>query len=293
MKLAYYPGCTLKTKALNLDISAMAALEALGVDALELPRWNCCGAVFSLTDDDLIHHVAPVRNLVRTVEQGCDAVVTLCSQCYNTLARANLLMREDEEKRDTINRFMDEEPDYHGEVEVLHYLNFLRDHVGWDKIKAQIKKPLTGLKVAPYYGCALLRPTEVSIDGPGPVIFDEFLATLGAEPVRFGASAECCGSYQCLIHPEAETERVAKVLESANQSTADAIALSCPLCEYNLGGRQGMVLEAHGELEPVPTFYFSQLLALALGLDPSVCQFDLNEASALKLVQDKDFVPTT
>jgi heterodisulfide reductase subunit B2 len=130
MKIGYYPGCTLKTKAKNLEDAALAALEALGIEVTELERWNCCGAVYSLADDDLIHHVAAVRDLVRAQEQGYDKVVTLCSQCYNVLARANLMMREDEEKRDTINRFMDEEPDYRGEVEVVHFLGILRDDIG-------------------------------------------------------------------------------------------------------------------------------------------------------------------
>ncbi len=294
MKLAYYPGCTLKTKAQNLDRSAMAALEALGVEALELPRWNCCGAVFSLADDDLIHHLAPVRNLIRTMESGCDTLVTLCSQCYNTLARANLLMREDAEKRDTINRFMTEEPDYAGEIEVQHYLSFLRDSVGWEKLRAAVEVPLEGLKVAPFYGCTLLRPNEVAIDGgPSPRLFDEFLAALGAEPTRFSAATECCGSYQCLIHADAESERAAEVLASAERAAADALALSCPLCEYNLGTRQGAVLEGREGLAPLPTYYFSQLLALALGLDPELCRFDLNQPPALQLVQERDFVSSS
>ncbi len=175
MKLGYYPGCTLKTKAANLERSAMAALDALGVRYTELDRWNCCGAVYSLADDDLIHHVAAVRNLVRAKDQGADTVVTICSQCYNTLARANLLMRTDEEKRDTINRFMDTETDYTGEVEVKHYLQVLRDQVGWDALAARVTAPLAGLKVAPFYGCTLVRPTEVSIDPLGDGLMEEFL----------------------------------------------------------------------------------------------------------------------
>lgn len=130
MKVSYYPGCTLKTKGKNLEDAAVASMTALGIDFEELPRWNCCGAVYSLADDDLIHQVAPVRDLIRVMEQGSQKVVTLCSMCYNSLTRANLLMRENEEKRKTINDFMDEEMDYHGEVEVVHFLNLLRDEIG-------------------------------------------------------------------------------------------------------------------------------------------------------------------
>ena len=116
MKISYYPGCTLKTKARNLEDAAIASLAVFDIEMEELPRWNCCGAVHSLTDDDLIHQVAPIRDLIRAKEQGSDKLVTLCSMCYNSLARANLLMRRDEEKRKTINLFMDEEIDYLFEV---------------------------------------------------------------------------------------------------------------------------------------------------------------------------------
>ena len=120
MKIAYYPGCTMKTKAANLELAAVEALNVLGVEFTELERWNCCGAVFSLAEDDLIHHVAPVRNLIRAQQEDCDTVVTICSQCYNTLARANLLVREDEEKLYTIKLFMEEEHDYDGSIEGVH-----------------------------------------------------------------------------------------------------------------------------------------------------------------------------
>jgi heterodisulfide reductase subunit B len=290
MKLGYYPGCTLKTKAANLERSAMAALDALGVEYTELDRWNCCGAVYSLADDDLIHHVAAVRNLVRAKDQGADTVVTICSQCYNTLARANLLMRTDEEKRETINRFMDTETDYGGEVEVRHFLQVLRDEVGWDALAAKVTAPLTGLKVAPFYGCTLVRPDEVSIDPVGDGIMESFLRALGAEPVSFSAATECCGSYQMLAHPEAGLQRAGQVIASANRSTADALILSCPLCEYNLGTRQKDVLASHDGLAPVPTFYFTQLLAVALGLEAEVCRFELNDPVALALLQERNFI---
>ena len=192
MKISYYPGCTLKTKAKNLEEAAVASMAALGVDFEELPRWNCCGAVHSLADDDLIHQVAPVRDLVRAMDQGSDKVVTLCSMCYNTLARANLLMRNDEVKRKTINDFMNEETDYHGEVEVLHFLNFLRDAVGWDKLRQAVKVPLNGMRVAPYYGCTLVRPRDVAMEPPGgPQVFTEFLEALGATVVPISRPPLC------------------------------------------------------------------------------------------------------
>jgi len=290
MKLGYYPGCTLKTKAANLEKAAMAAFDALGVDYVELDRWNCCGAVFSLADDDLIHHVAPVRNLIRAQQAGCDNLVTICSQCYNTLARANLLVRSDEEKRDTLNRFMDEEPDYEGGVEVYHYLQVLRNQVGWDRLREAVKVPLDGLKVAPFYGCTLVRPTDVAIDALDESIFEDFLAALGAQVMPFEATRECCGSYQMLAHPEEGMKRAATVLTAANKSNADAMVLSCPLCEYNLGTRQPEVIAASEGLSVVPTYYFTQLLGVALGLDEDLYRLDLNGEAARSLLAERNLI---
>jgi heterodisulfide reductase subunit B len=290
MKIAYYPGCTMKTKAASLELAALEALNVLGVEFIELERWNCCGAVFSLAEDDLLHQVAPVRNLIRAQQEGCDTVVTICSQCYNTLARANLLVKGDEEKLDTLNRFMDEEPDYDGGIEVVHFLSLLRDQVGWDTLKAKVVKPLDGFKVAPFYGCTLLRPDDVSIDPLHTGLLEDFLRALGAEPVPFSASTECCGSYQMLAHPEEGMQRAAKVIGSANDSGADAIVLGCPLCEYNLGSRQGDVIAASEGLKPVPTLYFTQLLGIALGLEPELYRLDLAGPAARDLLTAKKFV---
>ena len=290
MKLAYYPGCTLKTKALNLEDSALGALEALGIEAQEMPRWNCCGALFSLADDDLIHHIAPVRNLIRAQQMECDAIITLCAQCYNTLARANCLMREDEEKRDTINRFMDEEPDYQGGVEVVHFLSYIKDELGWDALKEKVKVPLKDLKVAPFYGCTLIRPEPVAIAGPGERLYEDFITALGAEPVDFSGARECCSSYQGIAHPEAQQERVGSLLEGAHKAGANALALSCPMCQYNLGASQGRVLANRSDLKPIPVYYFTQLMAVALGLEPDICHFELNGGDALELLKEKEYV---
>ncbi len=288
MKISYYPGCTLKTKAKNLEDAAIASMKALGMDVEELPRWNCCGAVHSLADDDLIHQVAPVRDLIRVVEMGNEKVVTLCSMCYNTLARANLLMREEEEKRNTINDFMDEEIDYHGEVEVVHFLSLLRDEIGWDGLREKVKIPLKDLKVAPYYGCTLLRPRNVAIESLWSLtILSEFLEALGASVVEFPETSRCCGSYQILGNPEAALEAGATILESAGKKGAEALVLSCPLCEFNLGKRQVTLLEKRMITKGIPSFYFTQLLAIALGLAPEVCRFELNEKASFELLKEK------
>lgn len=291
MKISYYPGCTLKTKGKNLEDAAVASMKALNIDFEELPRWNCCGAVHSLAEDDLIHQVAPVRDLIRVMEQGSQKVVTLCSMCYNSLARANLLMREDEEKRKTINDFMDEEKDYHGEAEVVHFLSFLRDEIGWDTLREKVKVPLNNLNVAPYYGCTLLRPRNVAIEPLWDLtILSEFLEALGATVVEFPEATQCCGSYQILGNPEAALEAAGAILESGEKRGAEALVLSCPLCEFNLGKKQGELLQKNRISKEIPTFYFTQLLAVALGLGPDACRFDLNEKASLELLKRKNYI---
>jgi len=292
MNLAYYPGCTLKTRARNLEEPAVASMEALGLKLDELPRWNCCGAVYSLAEDDLIHKVAPVRNLIRVRKQGASELVTLCAFCLNTLKRANLLMKGDAEKRDTLNDFIDEGIAYRGEVKVVHLLEVLRDEIGWGILAGKVRLPLRQLRLAPYYGCTLLRPREVAIDNPeNPTVLGEFLKALGASPIDFPESTRCCGSYQVMNSPDAITEYARPIFNSASSHGAEALVLTCPLCDYNLGRGQRELAKKQGGFKEMPLFYFTQLLALALGLSPHVCHFELNHGSPESLLREKDLLP--
>ena len=291
MKISYYPGCTLKATAQNFEQSALASLAALGIEVEELERWNCCGAVTSLATDDLVHQLAPTRVLIRAQEAGADQVMSLCSQCYNTLARANQLVREHPDKLETLNMFMDEEPDYLGKVESVHFLQVIRDSIGWDGLRAKVKKPLAGLRIAPYYGCTLLRPKDVSIDAPGkPQILMDFIAALGATPVDFPLAEECCSAFQVVGTPEGSQQRAQKVVQSAADCGVDALILSCPLCEYNLGKQQETFVTASGDPLRLPVFYFTQLLALALGVEVESCRFELNQEGARALLEERNLV---
>jgi len=288
MELSYYPGCTLKTRAKNFEDSAIASIAALGVNLKELPRWNCCGAVYSLADDDLIHQLAPVRDLIRVKEQGQGKVVVLCSLCFNTLKRANMLMRNNAEKRGTLNSFMDEEVDYNGEVEVVHLLEVLRDDIGWKTVSDRLKVPLKNLKLAPYYGCMLLRPKEVAIDQvERPTILHQLLRALGAEPIDFPFATKCCGAFQAVGNREVALESAWNILSSAVSWQAEALVLSCPLCDFNLAGKQEELKQKYREFKGIPTLYFTQLLALAFGLDSKVCRFELNYQDPQPLLESK------
>jgi len=291
MDISYYPGCTLKTKAKNFEDSALASMAALGINLIELPRWNCCGGVYSLADDDLVHQLAPVRNLIRVKEEGRGKVVTLCSFCYNTLKRADMLMKNDAEKKEALNSFMDEEVNYDGEVQVVHLLELLRDDVEWQDISAKVKVPLQGLKLAPYYGCTLLRPKEVAIDKmESPSVLGNLLESLEAETIDFPLATECCGSYQILSSQEYALECAWNILSSAIRRGAEGLVLTCPLCDFNLGAKQGELMEKYSDFKGIPIFYFTQLLAISLGLPPEVCHFELNYGNPEQLLRSKNLL---
>ncbi|MDZ7261444.1 MAG: CoB--CoM heterodisulfide reductase iron-sulfur subunit B family protein, partial [candidate division KSB1 bacterium] len=266
MKISYYPGCTLKAKAKNFEDSTLAVARALNIELEELPVWNCCGTVYSMASDDLIHQIASIRNLVRVRDKGESRMVTLCSMCYNTLKRANLFMMSDELKHRRINAFLDNEVPYNGDVKVLHLLELLRDEVGFDEVRHKVKKPLVGLKVAPYYGCLLLRPQEVGLDNlENPTVLEDLLESLGAEVVRSPLKTECCGAYQTVNNPELVAELVHRILSAALAQGAEAMVTSCPLCQFNLDRRQLEIMQRYIGFREIPVLYFTQLMALALG----------------------------
>src|SRR4030067_2932554 len=184
MKIPYYPGCTLNTVAKSFEDWARAAAACVGVEMEELKQWNCCGATFPLAPGNVMGLTAPAK-VLSNAARDVVTLTTLCSVCYNVLKRTNKVIRDNKEKRNVINGFIEEE--YDGSVNILHYLEVLRDKVGFDKVKGAVKRPLKGIKAATYYGCMLLRPFEdIGIDNAErPTIFEDLLAALGAAPVEF------------------------------------------------------------------------------------------------------------
>lgn len=288
MEISYYPGCTMKTSAKNLEVTGFAIAEALGHKMVEMEEWVCCGVVASLTNDDLMHHLAPLRNLTRAEEEGVETLVTLCDMCCNTLKQTNLRVKESPEDLETLNLFMDQEKDYENRVKVLHFLEFLRDEVGFDTLKKKVRLPLKGLKVMPYYGCTMLRPREVAIDDPEePTILADLLKALGADVVDSPYKIECCGSYRTVDQKELASKRAHIISNNAVERGADAIMLSCPLCKYNLDVRGKEAENLYDNYKQVPVFYYTQLIAIALGLDREMCEFESHAVDPIQLLKQK------
>jgi len=288
MKLLYYPGCTLKTSAKNLEKSAVAVMNALGHEMIEMENWNCCGVVSSLTDDDLMHHLASLRNLINVEDAGENKVITLCDMCCNTLKQTNLRVQTHPDNLKTLNDFMDTENDYKGTVKVFHFLEFLRDEVGFDVLKKMVKYPLKSMKIMPYYGCMLLRPREVAIDdAEEPTILSKLLTALGAEVIDNPFKIECCGSYHTVEDKELVSRRAHRITNFALERDGDAIVLSCPLCRFNLDTRGKEAENYFKGYKQIPVFYYTQLIAVALGLDPKLCGFEDHSVDPLILLKKK------
>lgn len=260
MTYSYYPGCTLKTKAKDLDRYARASAEALGVTLEEIQDWQCCGAVYPLALDEIATKLSAVRALDSAKRQGRD-LLTLCSACHHVIKRVNDDMLSNDDIRLKVNNYLKLDTDYVGETRVVHYLEMLRDTVGFDNIRAAVKNPLKGRKIAAYYGCLLLRPAKVlQFDNPeNPSVMEDLIRALGAEPILTPYRNECCGGYVALEDKSIPAKRCGMILESAASKGADTIITACPLCLYNL--------QANAAADKKPEIrYFTELLAEALGV---------------------------
>jgi heterodisulfide reductase subunit B len=289
MKLSYFPGCTLKNHARNFEDSTLYAMERLGVEAVELDRWNCCGTVYSLSADDVMRRVAPIRNLIRTKEAGSAKLMTGCSMCYNTLKRANIHVRNSAQELALMNELMYEEPvDYAGDVEVVHVLEVVRDTIGLDVLREKVVKPLAGLKVACYYGCLLVRPKEAALDdAENPTVLEDLVEALGGEPVEFSHKTECCAAYQTVDKPRIVADKTYQIIGAAQSEGADTVLVSCPLCAFNLDQRQELTQQTYRDFQTMPAVYFTQLMAIALGGPESVLRLDLHHTPAAPLLTAK------
>ncbi|MBQ7836104.1 MAG: CoB--CoM heterodisulfide reductase iron-sulfur subunit B family protein [Clostridia bacterium] len=257
MKYSYFPGCTLKTTGKELDRTARLAALALGFELEEIENWQCCGGVYPLGSDEIATKLSSVRALNSAKEKGQD-LVTLCSACHHVIKRVNDDMKNVDDIRTRANNYMKLDEPYAGETEVLHFLEVLRDRVGFDTLKAKVTNPLKGRKIGAYYGCLLLRPGKImAFDNPeNPTIIEDFIRALGAEPVVYPYRNECCGGYISLNEKDMAKSMCRRIKDSAEGFGAEMLITACPLCEYNLNKAEG----------GIPVRYFTELLCEALGI---------------------------
>ena len=257
MKVSYFPGCTLKNKAKDLDSYAYKAAEALGITLEEIENWQCCGGVFTTAKNEVATKLSSVRAL-KEASRKEQPLITVCSACHNVIKQTNHAMQTDKEFASKVNRYMAEETSYEGEAEVYNYLEMLRDIVGFDTVKEKVVNSLKGKKIAAYYGCLLLRPSRVMQmdDAENPSIMEDLIKALGATPVVYAKRNECCGGYIAMESPSLAEKSSNAVVQNAKAAGAEMIITACPLCRYNLI-KNG---------SDIPVVYFTELLAEALGV---------------------------
>ena len=264
IKVSYFPGCTLRTKAKQLDLYARKCAEVLGVELCEIEDWQCCGGVFVSNNDEIASKLSSVRALIAAKEAE-RPLVTVCSACHNVIKQTNYQITNDETFRNRANLYLAQDKEkresYSGETKVMHYLELLRDVVGFDKIKEKVVNPLTGRKIAAYYGCLLLRPGKVmAFDDPeNPAIMEEFIRAIGAEPVIYPYRNECCGGYAVMEDRAIAQKKSTAVMHNAADMQAEMLVTACPLCQYNLTKNSAAETQ-------LPVYYFTELLAEALGV---------------------------
>jgi Heterodisulfide reductase, subunit B len=238
MKLAYYPGCSLKGTSFEYEVSLLKILEAMNIEVKEIPDWNCCGASAAHSINHNLAIALPARNLAIAEKDGFESVLAPCAACSNRLKNADYELKRDDILKKKITNSL--EMPYDSEMSINNMLEFLIGIVGKDKIKSMVKKPLAGLKVASYYGCLLVRPPKVmQFDDPeNPVTMDELVSLTGAEPVDYSYKTECCGAINSLSKPDVVMALTGKVLYDAKNHGADVVVVACPLCHSNLDVRQ-------------------------------------------------------
>jgi heterodisulfide reductase subunit B len=258
LNYSYYPGCSLGATALEYDQSARAVCTALGIGLQELHDWNCCGASSAHNTNALLAEALPARNLALAQEAGLDLVVP-CAACYNRLKRVDTALRQDEARRRQLEELC--QFSYTGNTGVHSLLDTVAA-LGPERIAAGVKRPLTGLKLVPYYGCLLVRPAVVrTADNPDhPQQLDRLMRAAGAEVRHWAYKTDCCGGALSIARKEIVSHLVDRLLDMAVDAGADAVVTACPLCVSNLEMRRT------GNRR-LPVLYFTELLGVAMGLD--------------------------
>jgi len=266
LKYSYFPGCSLKGLGRSYEESLLPVMKQLGVEIAELEDWNCCGATAYMSVDEAKAGVLAARNLAIAEKSGPHDLLTPCSACYLVLNKTKHNLEDFPDIRDTVhNALRRGHLTYSGNTKVRHPLDVLVHDVGLEAIKQKVVRPLKGLKVAPYYGCQVVRPYSTFDDAWNPTTMDRLLAALGAEVVHYPLKTKCCGGSLTGTVPEAGLRLTYILLKEAVRRGADVIATICPLCQFNLDAYHDQIDRRWGPAR-IPTVYFTQLMGLAFGL---------------------------
>ncbi len=284
MKLAYYPGCTLHGTAREYDASTKAVCKAAGIELQEIADWNCCGALEAIFDKELSMGLS-ARNIFLAQRTGLNLVIP-CSICSHNLSRADNAMKTNGAFRTKIERALGEKYKENG-FRIKHLLDVVVNDLGTEAISKKFVKPLKGIKAVPYYGCLVVRPSEVSkFDNPeNPTSLDNLIKATGAECFPYTMKTKCCGGNLLMSRQEYAFMLTKKLFDEAKLAGANCIVVACPMCHMLLDGQQCMVEKVYNVEIKMPVLYFTQLIGLAMGLSEKELELDKNMVSPAKLIE--------
>lgn len=283
---AYYPGCTQESGSKEYDFSVRLVCERLGIELRDVEDWNCCGAVHTSITDPLLAMTLPARNLALAEEQELMEIVTPCSGCYKNLRTASKAIQAEPAVRQEVNAAL---PGHtlKGDVTVKHVLYAIVNDHGLEGL--EVSRSLNGLRVACYYGCMLTRPRDEFDSPEKPQAMDRLMRALGAEAVPYPAKTKCCGGAVLLSHTHVAVDLTSKVLLAAKEAGADCISLACPMCHVALDAYQSQAEKVLGTRLDLPILYFSQLMALAMGVEKERLGFKRHIVSPTSLLERLGF----
>lgn len=259
MNYSYFPGCSLHSTGVEFGLSTEAVFDHLGLELIELKDWNCCGASSAHALDHTLSLCLPARNLAIAQEAGHDLVAP-CAACFNRMKNCDYVLRGNQELCAQIESTVGFH--FNGEISIRPLPGVLYEDCGTEGIQAQVTRPLSGLKVVPYYGCLLIRPPKVvQFDqAENPQILTKLLRAAGAQVMDWSYATECCGGSLSLSRSGLVRNMVSRLVAHAREAGAEALVTACPLCQVNLEMRQAANPK-------IPAFYFTELLGLAFGLN--------------------------
>ena len=290
MRYGYFPGCSLERNAAAYHISSLAVAAPLGVELQEIDDWNCCGATEYLALNQTAAYALIARNLAQAARNGGSGqLVAPCSACYLNLRKTDKVLGQYPDVAGRVDEALAAgglayRP---GSLRVRHLLDVFVNDVGFEALAASVRRPLTGLRVAPYYGCMIVRPEfhDPFDNAEYPTSMDRLLAALGAEVVDYPLKAHCCGGHMTQISEATGFEMIRRLVRGADEVQADVIATLCPMCQLNLDGFQGAMNRHFGTKYHVPVLYFTQLIGLAMDLKPAALGIGQELVSAAAALQ--------
>ncbi len=264
-----YSGCSLESGGSHFMISFESVAKVLDMNLVEIEDWNCCGASIAyLGGNEMQQIVLNARNLALAEKQGGMDIVAPCSSCYIMMNKYNRELQENPALLAQVNEILAEGGlSYSGGLKVRHVLDVLYNDIGVEKIKGQVRKPLSGVKVASYYGCQTTRPFGEYDSVEDPTTQDEILRAIGAEVVNFDKKVKCCGSGIFLTEIDLCAPLVDDILGNAKENGAEVISTACPMCQMNLEAYQPRIGKMLSKDITMPVLFITQLMAVALGLD--------------------------